>query len=203
MNLLFFHGWGFDSSIWDGVIARLPEFACHADDRGYFGPPRAHPAGRDHVAITHSHGTMRALANPAGCRALFAINGFDRFVASADFPGIPARVLARMQARCAGDPAAVLAEFRRRFGVGEAPPACAEPLLRDLKSLAEDDFRGLFSGAMVSLQAADDPLLPAAMRAAVLAGAERIDADHGGHLLPLTRPDLCAEQIRRFVERLA
>jgi len=203
--LTFHHGWGFDHTLWDRLVPLLPDHHCHADDRGYFGPSRMAPAGT--IAVTHSFGTLRVLADPPpGLAAIVAINGFDCFAARPGFPGIPPRVLARMQARFAQEPAAVLADFRARCGADAAPPiADRAALAADLAALAGKDARQPLGIPLLSLQAQDDPLLPPEMRGAVFAStpaADRFTAPFGGHLLPLTDPARCAAAIRAMAERL-
>lgn len=211
MILRFLHGWGLDARIWDAVAALLPEFAIARDDRGYFGgagdPDSANPT----ILIAHSFGTLLALRDPPpGCRGLVAINGFDRFTAGDDAPGVPPRIVARMLARFAEDPAAVLADFRTRCGDDAAFGTLAlDRLGDDLQALRDWDCRAEaadFAPPILSLQGGADPILPAALRDAAFAGAplvERLTQADAGHLLPLSDPAFCAAQIRRFAERLA
>lgn len=202
MIVRFLHGWGFDGSVWAQVVALLGEFDCRVDDRGYFGQPCAVEQGT--IAVGHSFGAMRALAAPHDAKALVAINGFDRFAAAPDFPGVPARVIARMRDRFEGEPDAVLADFRHRLGAPPAPPLRDGAALRhDLAMLASDDGRGRCAVPVLALHAADDPLLPAALQDAAFAAAgavERVTLASGGHLLPLTAPEACAAAIRRAAE---
>ncbi|MBA3053339.1 MAG: alpha/beta hydrolase [Sphingomonadales bacterium] len=204
MILRFVHGWGFDRAIWQSVTALLPEFDCRCDDRGYFGQPLSAEGGA--IVVAHSFGAMRALAEPAPAfRGLVAINGFDCFAARAGFPGVPVRVVERMLAQFGRDPAQVLDEFRRRCGAGHAPSKIDAIQLRaDLEALRDGDCRGRCTVPVVSLQAADDPLVPPAMQAAVFASApraERVTAPTGGHLLPLSDPAACVQAIRAMVEQ--
>lgn len=212
MILRFLHGWGFDAAFWEPLAALLREWPAAIDDRGYFGGART--IGDDDqpcVIVAHSFGTMRALQGlPAACRGLVAINGFDRFTAGEDTPGVPLRALDRMIARFADAPEAVLSDFRRRCG-SEAPfgAIAPEPLLADLLALRDLDCRAGSGSAgipILSLQGADDPILPAALRTHVFAAAahtERGENPAGGHLLPLTHAAYCAGAIRAFAERVA
>jgi pimeloyl-[acyl-carrier protein] methyl ester esterase len=208
VRLLFVHGWGFDAAIWDRLVALLPECSSERTDRGYFGAPYEPPFARSFIAVTHSFGSMRMLCDPpAGCRGLVAINGFDRFVAGSDWEGVSARVLDRMIARFGKGAPAVLLEFRRRCG-------CAEPFkLADLDRLQEDllslrDLDGRehatrFPFPILSLQGEADPILPAGLRDACFGSAlsvSRASSPDGGHILPLTDADFCAEQIRLFAK---
>jgi pimeloyl-[acyl-carrier protein] methyl ester esterase len=201
--LRFLHGWALDGSVWAKVVPLLAEFDCRVDDRGYFGPSAEVAAGE--IAVGHSFGAMRALAAPGGMRALVAVAGFDCFAARDDFPGTPARVIERMERRFEADPAAVVAEFRARCGLADSPPiADAAALRADLAALRAADRRGAARVPVTLLHAADDPIVPPAMAAAVFAGAaERITLSAGGHLLPLTAPEACASAIRAAARRLA
>lgn len=204
MILRFLHGWGFDRSLWQHVVPLLPEFDCRADDRGYFGPPRTVAEGE--IAVCHSFGTMRALAQPAGLRALVAINGFDCFTARDHFPGIPPRVVDRMIARFSAAPDEVVSQFRTRCGAAEMRPlANAAALLADLNTLREADLRAACTMPVHALHAADDPIVPAAMHPALFGTSQALHTATlatGGHLLPLTEPQACADFIRRALEQL-
>lgn len=211
MRLLFIHGWGFAADFWDPLAALLPEFGQVRRDRGYFGKPSEPLIEGPVVAVAHSFGAMWALRDPpAACRGLVAINGFDRFAAQGELPGVPARVIDRMVARFGDEPVAVLAEFRRRCG-SEAPFAAPNPeLLReDLEALGNLDCSAISAQApypILSLQGAADTILPPALRAAAFGSAPRFErATHpsGGHLLPHTDSAYCARAIRAFVEQQA
>lgn len=210
MRLLFVHGWGFDARLWEPVIARLAEREALCFDRGYFGHAAEPVPDADYVAVAHSLGAMRVLAGGLqGCRGLVAINGFDRFTAAPDIPGVAPRVIERMIARFAEASEAVLAEFRDRCGTAaEAGPLAREPLAEDLRLLRDGDCRAAaarFPVPILSIQGALDPILPAEMRARVFASAnrvERIEHPDQGHLLPLTDPDYCARHIESFLDRL-
>ncbi len=208
MIIRFVHGWGFDRSLWDRVVALLPEHDCRREDRGYFGDSVEAPIAGEHLAVTHSLGTLHALAAPAPeCRGMLAINGFDRFAAAPDFPGVALRVLDRMLQRLAAAPAAVVGEFRARCG---SPPAAGVPdLLRlhcDLLMLRNMDCHaGPWLAPLHTLEADDDPLLPPQMRDALFASAPqrlRLRQPAGRHLLPLTAPAACAAAIRDVLDKL-
>lgn len=206
MRIAFLHGWSGDRALWSQLIPQLSEFECLADDRGYFGQPAR--VDRADLVVTHSFGTMRALAEPpAGTRGIVAINGFDRFAAAPDFPaGVPPRVLQRMQARLAEDPLATVSEFRKRCGALPSDrPLSLSPLAADLARLATEDRRGAWPGPLLVIHGANDPIVPPVLQAATFADrpdAERIVLTGHGHLAPLTAALSCATAIRRFVGEL-
>ena len=190
--LTLIHGWGFDAGLWDGVAALMPDFAIRRLDRGYFGAPGwGEPEG---LIVGHSLGAMLA-ARLWPDRPLVAVNGFDRFCGP---DAVAPRVLARMQARLAQDAQSVLEDFRARLGAG-APPAIASAkrLADDLALLADESPAPERSVPVLVLQADDDPLLPAGLRGRTFGGGAQM-LPEGGHLLPITRPDWVAAQIRSF-----
>lgn len=205
MKLLFAHGWGFDRHFWNPLIGLLPEWEAAADDRGYLGAPLAPEMDGPCLAVTHSFGTMRVLADPPpGLVGLVAINGFERFTALPGKPGVPVRVVDRMLHRFETAPHAVLAEFRKTCGAdesfGEIDPA---PLQADLLRL-RDARPPLPRVPVVAVHGGRDPLLPSDMRAAAFAGCDvrRLDHETAGHLLPLENPELCAQAVRGAVDAL-
>lgn len=201
MRLAFLHGWGFDAAFWDGVRAALAPAATVAWDRGYLGEPRHEPVAPPFVAVGHSLGALLLAAEPpAGCAGLIAINGFDRFAGDGR---VAPRLLARMRARFADAPGAVLDDFRLRVGGDRhRGPIDAGRLGRDLDRLATLDARGGTPPWLV-LHGGGDPILPAALRDAAFPGAGRATLAGGGHLLPLTHPAWCAGHIRAVLDRVA
>lgn len=211
VTLLFLHGWGFGSEIWDAVVEGLGDMPHAFSERGYFAPPTDTRPDAPVIAMAHSFGTMRLLADPPPqCRAIVAVNGFDRFAATDDFPGVACRVVDRMAVRFDEEPERTLADFRLRCGANAPAGAIAGgALASDLAALRQDDCReqaAAFAGPILSLQGTDDPLLPPAMRDAVFAAAprvERLTVAGGGHLLPLSHPDVCIRHVRALAGQFA
>jgi len=194
--LLLLHGWGFDAHLWDALCAALPDFPVIRWDRGYFGEKAETAIDPPFAAIGHSLGAM-LLANllPHDI-PLVAINGFDRFSGDG---AVPSRVVERMRARFAEDPGAVLTEFRARCGAPPAPDEIDESrLAADLALLGSRRIASRPSRILV-LQGQHDPILPESLRATVFPGAERAAHAEGAHLLPVSHPEWCAEQIEAFL----
>lgn len=206
MKLLFTHGWGFDRRFWEPLAALLRDWPHAIDDRGYFGAPREMRIEGPCMAVTHSFGSMRVLADPPpGLVGLVAINGFERFTALPGKPGVALRVVDRMLRRFGEDPRGVLAEFRRACGCHEPfDQIDVAPLHADLLRL-RDAQPLLPSVPVVTLNSGQDPILPVEMRAATFAGCavRRMEVEAGGHLLPLHDPRLCAQVVRGAMDALA
>jgi len=194
-HLLLLHGWGFDSTMWRDMSALLPAFRLTSWDRGYFGAPTMPAAEPPLIAVGHSLGALVLAAHLPMSVPLVAINGFDRFTGE---DAIAFRVLARMRRRFAQAPAVVLDEFRERCGAPPAASAFDEAVLAaDLNQLSTARVAD-YGRRMLVLHGAADPILPPAMRQAVFAGAPRAIHAGAGHLLPVTHPAWCAEQIEAF-----
>ncbi|GGB96241.1 hypothetical protein GCM10011494_13420 [Novosphingobium endophyticum] len=206
MKLLFAHGWGFDRHVWDRLAPLLTEWEQVRDDSGYFAAPAPARVEGPCIAVTHSFGTMRVLADPPpGLAGIVAINGFERFTALPGKPGVPTRVVDLMLRQFDRDPRGVVEEFRRRVGCeepfGEVHPA---PLRADLLRL-RDAQPPLPRVPVLVVHGARDPLLPETMREACFAAtaARRLRHETAGHLLPLEDPLLCAQAVRGMAERVS
>jgi pimeloyl-ACP methyl ester carboxylesterase len=156
------------------------------------------------IAVGHSLGALWWLAQAdIPWRRLLCINGFPCFTEAADYaPAVAPRLLARMQAQFARDPAAVLADFHARCG-GHAPAGApeVERLAAGLAALATWDGRAALAARradVFALAGTDDPIVPAAMSAMAFAGGHLATVDAPGHLLPLTHAELCAQWIERL-----
>jgi pimeloyl-[acyl-carrier protein] methyl ester esterase len=193
MRIALLHGWGFDAGVWDGLAPLLAGELLRMD-RGYFGPPV--DVERPDLMIGHSLGTM-LLARRWPDVPLVAINGFDRFCGA---DAVAPRVVERMAKRFGENPARVLDDFCASIGAGAAPAIVSrERLGDDLNLLADQSAAQAHRAGLLVLQAADDPLLPPALRAGAFGGVRACISPDGGHLLPLTRPQWCAARIAEFI----
>lgn len=203
--IVLVHGWGYDASIWDGVLAKLdPALAVETVDFGFYGNERKVGTGGTAVlAVGHSLGALWWLTQTdLPWHRLLCINGFPRFTETDGYaPAVAPRVLERMQKQFARDPAAVLADFHARCG-GHAPAGTPniERLAAGLGWLGEWDGRAQLAARradVFALAGSDDPIVPRAMSTmAFSTQCELVETT--GHLLPLTHPALCARQIERL-----
>ncbi len=220
-HLLLVHGWGFGPGLWRPFRRVIEDggLACRVVDLGFFGSGGVDPLAEGDgpvVMVGHSLGflwLLERLREPSvreRCRGLVSIGGFSRFVRGDDFEaGVDPRLLQRMQKKWPRDPQAVLNDFRRRGG--QLPPVAAvtdnnrndEALLQGLQWLETWDHRptlAAWEGPLLALAARDDAIVPPAMSEACFGAAPTVHwFETGGHLLPLSEPDRCAERVRAFL----
>lgn len=132
---VFIHGWGYDATAWEPLIAQLPaEDSVTCVDRGYFGAPADatfNPASSLRILVTHSLGQSFVDLERLGQPDIWIlIGGFDRFI---DSPA-QARPLRRMRSKLDTDPDAVLRDFYARCGEADRLP---KPI-RNLPHLTAD-----------------------------------------------------------------
>lgn len=209
-TLLLIHGWGFGPAFWDAFRGALPELRILVADLGYFGPPSVPEPSGPVVVVGHSTGALLALRSPpAGCVAFAAINGFDRFIALDGSAGVAPRLLDRMIARLPQDPEGTVADFRRRCGES-SPFGTPDPIrlgehLELLRTADERRRAAAWPLPLLHLSGNRDPILPADLRDQVFAGAPKlvhVTHSEAGHLLPVTHPLWCAEQLRVWLRSL-
>jgi pimeloyl-[acyl-carrier protein] methyl ester esterase len=144
---------------------------------------------------------MRQRPNWSG---VVAINSFSRFCLDAEGRGCvrPAELRA-MRTSLARDPDQCVKNFRASIAAPLAPgPAHAAELAEGLALLAAFDAAPhLRNKPFLVLAAQDDVLAPRgeAENLARAAGGTLALSDKGGHGLPWTAPDFCAEKIEAFL----
>jgi pimeloyl-[acyl-carrier protein] methyl ester esterase len=212
-HLVFVHGWGFDSSLWDKIIDELPDFQCEAVDLGFSGHPKwPNPNGAEPaIAIGHSLGFLWLLhEQPFAWSALVSIGGMPRFTKAVDYRfGIDRRLLEATIARFDEEPAETLSEFLVYCGGGN-PLSHIDPIkLREgLHWLRQWDARHHLaddSSPLLALYADNDAIVPKQLSDDIFGNrpnTKRANRPDGGHALPLTEPRWCAAAIREFVESL-
>jgi pimeloyl-[acyl-carrier protein] methyl ester esterase len=208
-TLIFVHGWGFDASFWQPVAERLPEFARVFVDFGFRANAPHHPKIPGAIVVGHSMGFAWALANlPRPWAGAVAVNAFARFTRAPDFvSGVAPRMIERMQARFAEEPAAVTADFLTRCGVDQpnVDDIRPAPLGEALCWLAQCDERAAMRALDCPVQAlagTRDAIVPEAMSREAFAEVPLVLAEGADHLLPISHPEWVAGQIRLFAANL-
>lgn len=209
--LYLVHGWGFDASFWDPLRAELAE-CCQSVtvDLGFRAPPHLPdpPPETRLVAVGHSLGVPWLLRHRRNWQGFVSINGFTRFSRTPGFVhGWPARLLERMRAALSEAPEQVHADFIRRCGLCRPPegkPLHVEALAEGLRWLQDWDERPALplSVPLLALAGRLDSVASPELTADCFSGQELRWCEDGGHLLPLSHPSWCADQIRDLLARL-
>ena len=203
-DVIFIHGWGFDGSVWEKLIPLLPGIRPHYIELGFADAERAVTTIRqDHaIVIGHSLGVLWYLKNhPSSAKALISIAGFDCFTTV-----VGNRVLRAMKAKlgkCAED---LLQDFWAQCGVNE-------PGLKQFDVQRLDDGLGWLQKwncepelqnlncPKLALAAQDDQIV-AIEKSRAIWGGDLCETETGGHVLPLTKPEWCAEKIQEFFDHV-
>ena len=210
--LLLVHGWGLGPGLWQPVIRALPGWPCLALDLGFFGPAHIQiPPERPFLAVGHSLGFLWILQHldqivwHKQCLGLLSISGFSRFCRSPDFPnGTDLRIVLRMKQRFPEKAKEVLTEFRQRSGWQGNPGRSSmdhSTLKQGLEWLQQWDGRAALQkwhGPLYALAAKDDLIVPTTLTTSCFSTDILHWQQDGGHLLPLTRHEACAELIKKL-----
>lgn len=209
MKLVLVHGWGFHSGVWDKLIPHLDGHDIHRIDLGFMreGPRASNEMPADSLCIGHSFGVMWLLKHgPRPLRGLMSIAGFDCL-----HKYVPKDVLDAMREGMLTDPHTQMKNFWKNAGFAGNEPE------------GDPDFGGLRGGLdwistwdvgeelknlgapVLALAARDDRVVREEMTEDIWGGglAELHWRDEGGHLLPLTHPEWCAEHINKFADDIA
>ena len=202
--LVFIHGWGFNSSVWRETAARLPDRTLSFIDLGFMGKPAVTrlEVPDNAIIVAHSLGVLWALKNLSKQPAAFvSICGFDRFS-----PPVSSSALELMKRGLTRNPMAQMTHFWRSCGID----AFADEQQLDQSALTEGlDWlknwdcrteRQSLSCPVHVLAVREDEIVPEQMSCDIWGDSNIHWAQSGGHALPLTRADWCADQIRQFAQ---
>lgn len=214
--LVFTHGWSFDANLWTplrqhlesvGFLTTTVDFVCPS--------PSQIPNNRKVLAIGHSTGVLWLLSTlPFAWDALVSINGFTCFTERPDFPeGVRARIVKRMHQQLELDSEKTIQNFHQQCGLHElsgeqgypARPLDSGILETGMKCLLENDARSYFAEKgfpALALYAKNDPIVPPTMAQACFESDSQTTLQmnsKGGHLLPLSETEWCAQTILQFV----
>ena len=192
----FIHGWGMDSGIWDKLAKYFPSEQSHFVDLWFIGAEHT-PPNNPSIYITHSLGTLWALKyHTPNINALIAINSFTNFTNFVD-----ERILLTMQKQLRRNPQALMNEFWQNIGL-ENPldqNLNIDKLREGLDWLINWNEKAELNAPILSLAGKQDSLLPITQTKKEWAGTNLEVKEDGGHILPLSHPEWCADKIKGFL----
>ncbi len=205
VHLIWFHGWGFDSSYFSPLIDSLPHFHHSMIDRGYYSSPTKNLplTGEPCFAIGHSLGLSIAMDDFSHqIQGYISLCGFYRFCQTPTWPwGIPPRKLARMVDKFQEDPYQVLKDFYHQCDVPFTPPPTfhRERLHQDLKRLQTLDHPRPWPNLIGAIAGERDQITPLIMQQNLY--KDLIIIPESGHLPWVNHAPLCAHYIHTLVQR--
>ena len=208
MKLVLVHGWGFHSGVWDRLVPLLGDHEVHRIDLGFIrgGPRASNEMPANSLCIGHSFGVMWLLKHgPRPMRGLVSIAGFDCL-----HKHVPHDVLGAMREGMLLTPETQMEMFWESCGAGENRPVGTLDkggLRGGLEWVAAWDETAAFKtlGAPVLALAAENDLIVRKEASEAIwggGGAELHWHSSGGHMLPLSEPEWCADHIKRFADGL-
>jgi pimeloyl-[acyl-carrier protein] methyl ester esterase len=204
VRLVFVHGWGLGPVIWDVLAPKLGDFAQTRVDLGFFGPPALPELRPGDILVGHSAGLLWGLRQSHDWAGVVALNSFSRFTLDDSGRGcVKPAALRAMQKNLARDAQICVNGFRASIGAGPAAgSAQLAPLAAGLELLRDFDAAPVVGvKPWLVVGAADDPLVPPAetKNLAEASGGKLALHASGGHGLPWTAPEYCAERILEFL----
>ncbi len=204
--LVFVHGWGLNSTMWDPLISELKTDDCHTIDLGFIdgGQTSWQEWEAPAIYIGHSLGSLWVLKalhdKPINVKGFVSIAGFSDFTQCAD-----ERSLQMMQRGIEKKPAAQLTHFWRQAGVPGKPEADMlnqEGLQEGLAWLStwnEAEKVSVLNCAKCILASKADKIVPKHATENQWQQEHITWHETAPHALPLVEPEWCAKKIHAFL----
>lgn len=208
-KIIFAHGWSLSEHLWDHVLSRLGPM-------GYttllLDPMIAEeqnlPAETldNAIVIGHSLGALWLLskASQSSYRAFISISGFDCF-----YKHVNPRDIKTMLLMLERNPKKQIHDFQSYAGLTSdytnAPTPALPALRTGLQWLAIKDFgieKQKLHCPILCLASKDDRIVPKKMTLSCWQTQPIKWIETGGHILPLTQPNWCADRILEFIQSL-
>lgn len=204
MDITFIHGWGFDRNVWLRVSDHFADHACHFVDLGFTGKPPATSFPSSSVVVGHSLGVMWALRHaPSTIRGVISIAGFDCF-----HRHVLLRDIRAMERGLESDPEKQMRNFYAAcgylpfFNINTMDLGRLRQGLGWLKEWDEREMLRNLPCPIMALGAEDDLIVPPEMTRDIWGRDDLRMIDKGGHILPVTKAEWCAAQVREFIDAL-
>lgn len=210
-QMLFIHGWGMNSTIWQTTIEKLQGVSCKTIDLGFVKGGKTHSIeNKPTIVITHSLGTLYFLKAVLGkelssenIKALIVIAGFTDFTSFT-----PIEAIRKMQEGVGSNPATQMALFWRRAGCKNFAPSEAlnpENLIEGLEWLATwnaaQEAKALQCPKLI-LASKSDKIVPASAIEEQWQSENIVWNETASHCLQLSEPDFCAGEIKQCLQAL-
>lgn len=221
-EIVAFHGWGFDSSIWNGWEEQLSEYTNFtAFERGYYGKPKRTPvftgSQRHNVILTHSFGLHLCPEKLFRKADLVIIcSGFiDFHPVATQYQRRSKLVVKQMLNALQGHPEKVLKEFYKNTYKPEEPGKMPEGvpnrelLVEDLQRLNSHTFEVSMLKSVDNiciLHGFEDAIVHRRKGRTLYENFSKqgkyFELKHAGHALPFTHTEQCLQFIEPEIKTL-
>jgi pimeloyl-[acyl-carrier protein] methyl ester esterase len=207
-RLVFAHGWALGPEIWDSLAPLLDDVLQVRLNLGFFGASDFPQLQAGDILVGHSAGLLWGLSQKTDWAGVVALNSFARFCLDDAGRGcVKPAALRAMRQSLERDARDCANRFRHSLGIAPASGAAQkERLMEGLDMLRDFEATPRLGAApWLVLGAKDDFLAPpaTALDLARISGGALALSETGGHGLPWTELEFCAERIRDFLPRCA
>jgi len=210
--LVFVHGWGLNSTMWDQVISLMDGYECETIDLGFIegGKTTWEDLSAPAVYVGHSFGLLwlleqwQGLEEEVAPKAMVSIAGFSSFRQFADH-----RSLTRMQMGVIKNPAAQVNHFWRQIGMkGKVEADCInqDALANGLDWLACWDGSALvpkLACPKLILASRTDKIVPTSAMEDQWASEQIIWHESAPHMIPTSEAVWVTHELKRFLSERA
>lgn len=201
MKLVFVHGWGSNPFVWNEITPYFKDYECHLVNLGFIGEENIDIPESQFVGIGHSLGGLWLLKHyPEQMAGFISIASFTCF-----HQHISQNILEKMQKNVAKDIATQLKDFWHRAGLDQ-PKGFINlnplKLIDGLKWLSQWQVEIPKNLPTKILACRNDQIVPEKMSEKLWQNFSIEWIDKGGHILPLTQPKWCVENIKNFINDL-
>lgn len=203
MKLIYWHGWGYDSTFFAPLRKILSSWQTICADEGYFGAP-IFPSVSTEIAIGigHSQGFSRLIQLHPNLTGYVSLNGFTQFMQSQNFVnGIPKPVIGAMIQQFQRKPDDVLGTFYDRAGLNPSLSSNRNNplLLQNLAALRSLKI-GLPNKPILAIAGEADQIAPIALQQDCFTNLHIVK--NANHCLIQTHAQECAHLIAHFIKRI-
>ena len=202
MNIVFVHGWGSGTFVWKDILQHFEKnHNCTCVNLGFLGDEELTLPEGKFIGIGHSLGGLWLLKHHPekmiGFISIASFNCYNKY--------IPQQILTSMQRNIVKDTTNQITEFWHHAGLDQSSgfknlkPAKLMEGLSWLSKWKAEIPEGL---AIKILASRDDNIVPARMSQKTWAQHEIEWIDKGGHMLPITQSNWCAQHIKSFIDEL-
>ena len=197
-DLVFVHGWGSGTFVWDSMIDRFDQYNTHMINWGFIGDEDIKIPDNKFIGIGHSLGGSWLLKHyPDQMIGFVSIASFNCF-----YKHIPKHVLSIMKRNASVNISKQMMDFWEHAGLGQ-PQGFKNlhptKIIEGLNWLSQWDNEIPSHLPIKVLASEDDHIVPKSMTDDIWKDYDIEWVEDGGHMLPLTKPEWCVKHIQKFI----